>query len=321
MSDGHEQSLNGWTEHLAPLTPGWSVWRQMGLRGAGFPAALAHQVRQPESAQAADALLRRESELRAQRLKASAVEAALAPERAHLEARFEAESLRVGEALRDVARLPEFREAIAWQNRQALTTSLDVLLRREASQRDSKSRQKEEFVSKYLLRYCLKNDTIGFFGPLGWGRIEAEARGLELQHGPELVGRRQTLFEHWGLDVLAEKLSADLRLRPWLAPRALPVVSLQGTRALPMMGEPVELGRAPARALQLSDGERTARDIASLLRREFPLDVPGEAEAFALLEAHQQQGWLRWALELPNIASHPERLLRRLLERIDDAAL
>ncbi|OJH41002.1 lantibiotic dehydratase [Cystobacter ferrugineus] len=321
MSERKEQSLNGWTEHLAPLAPGWSVWRQMGLRGAGFPAALANRVRQPESAQAADALLRRESELRAQRLKASAVSTALAPERACLEERFAAESVRVGQALREVARMPDFREAIAWQNRQALTTSVDVLLRRDATERDSHTRQKEEFVSKYLLRYCLKNDTIGFFGPLGWGRIEPEARGLELQPGPALVSRRQTLFEHWGLDVLAERLSADARLRPWLAPRKLPVVSLEGTRALPMMGEPVELGGAAARALALCDGERTAREIASLLRREFPLDVPGEAEALALLEEHQRQGWILWALELPNIASHPERVLRQLLERIDDAAL
>ncbi|ATB35883.1 hypothetical protein CYFUS_001297 [Cystobacter fuscus] len=315
------QSSSGWTEHLAPLTPGWSVWRQMGVRGAGFPADLAERVRQPESARAADELLRREADLRSQRLKASAVQEALAPERARLEERFAAEAVRVGQALRDVARLPEFREAVVWQNRQALASALDVLLRRDATLRDSHTRQKEELVSKYLLRYCLKNDTIGFFGPLGWGRFEPGVDGVELQPGPELLSRRQTLFEHWCIDTLAERLSADARLRPWIAPRALPVVRLEGTRAVPLMGEPVELSGAAARALTLCDGERTAREIASLLRREFALEVPGEAEAWALLEEHRQQGWILWTLELPNIESHPERALRRLLERIDDAAL
>ncbi|WP_155893523.1 lantibiotic dehydratase [Cystobacter fuscus] len=315
------QSSSGWTEHLAPLTPGWSVWRQIAVRGAGFPAALAEQVRQPESAQAVDALLRREADLRSQRLKASEVREALAPERARLEERLAAEAVRVGQALRDVARMPEFREAVVWQNRQALASALDVLLRRDVTERDSRTRQKEELVSKYLLRYCLKNDTIGFFGPLGWGRIEPEAEGFELQPGPELLSRRQTLFEHWCIDTLAERLSADARLRPWIAPRALPVVRLEGTRAVPMMGEPVELSAVAARALALCDGERTAREIASLLRREFPLEVPGEAEAWALLEEHRQQAWILWTLELPNIESHPERALRRLLERIDDTAL
>lgn len=321
MSERQELSLSGWTEHLAPLAPGWSVWRQMGLRGAGFPAALAELVRQPESAQAADALLRREAELRARRLKASAVQAALARERAHLEERLAAEAIRVGQALREAARMPELREALAWQNRQALASAFDVLLRRDATARDSRTREKEELVSKYLLRYCLKNDTIGFFGPLGWACLEPEAKGLSLRPGPGLVSRRQTLFEHWCIDTLAERLSADARLRPWLAPRRLPVVRLEGTRAVPLMGEPVELSAAAARALALCDGERMAREIALLLRQEFAREVPGEAEAWALLEEHRQQGWISWALELPNIEPHPERVLRGLLERIDDAAL
>jgi hypothetical protein len=30
-------------------------------------------------------------------------------------------------------------------------------------------RRREEVIASYWQRYCSKNDTIGFFGPLGWG--------------------------------------------------------------------------------------------------------------------------------------------------------
>jgi hypothetical protein len=72
--------------------------------------------------------------------------------------------------LREVAADPAFREALTWQNRGALATAADGLL--NDGVKPSRRRQREEVVARYWQRYCSKNDTIGFFGPLAWGEVD-----------------------------------------------------------------------------------------------------------------------------------------------------
>ena len=50
-----------------------------------------------------------------------------------------------------------------------------------APAKPSRRARREEIVASYWQRYCGKNDTIGFFGPLAWGRIE--------DAGPPLASR------------------------------------------------------------------------------------------------------------------------------------
>ncbi|HEX7837430.1 MAG TPA: lantibiotic dehydratase, partial [Kofleriaceae bacterium] len=195
------------------------------------------------------------------------------------------------------------------------------LIRRAGEPSTKDTREKHELVAKYLIRYCLKNDTIGFFGPMGWGWIDPDADALTVEPGPGLLAQRFTRFEHWCIDTLAERLSADPRLLPWMPPRRLPFVRLEGTRLHPLMGAPVELGAASARALALSTGEHTARQVAAALQADPALGISSEAEALALLQEHKTRGWIRWALEVPNVEPYPERPLRRRLESIDDPAL
>ncbi|MBX7102298.1 MAG: lantibiotic dehydratase family protein, partial [Myxococcaceae bacterium] len=73
-------------------------------------------------------------------------------------------------ALREVAKDLRFREAVTWQNRAAVSDGLDSLLRKSDGASDARTRKKELLVVRYLQRYCAKNDTIGFFGPVGWAR-------------------------------------------------------------------------------------------------------------------------------------------------------
>jgi hypothetical protein len=314
-------SAPGWTPYLAPLVPGWGIWRCVGLRAAGFPAATAAFLAQPESARAADALLRREDGLRRRWLRPGAVRSGSAGERAGLVDALAADAARVADALCDAARMPQLREAVVWQNRDALANALDPLIRRAGEPSTKDTREKHELVAKYLIRYCLKNDTIGFFGPMGWGRIDPDADALTVDPGPGLLAQRFTRFEHWCIDTLAAHLSADPRLRPWLPPRRLPLVRLEGARLYPLMGTPVELDTASARALALSSGEHTAKQIAAALQADPTLGISSEAEALALLRQHEARGWIRWALEVPNVEPYPERTLRRRLESIDDPVL
>jgi hypothetical protein len=69
----------------------------------------------------------------------------------------------------------------------------------------------EEIVASYWQRYCGKNDTIGFFGPLAWGRIEDDAPPLSARSGG-LVRSRHVHFEAWAVQALAQALDPELRI-------------------------------------------------------------------------------------------------------------
>ena len=104
------------------------------------------------------------------------------------------------------------------------------MLRKSAVEqtRGSKDRQDEELVANYLQRYCVKNDTIGFFGPVGWARLKEDGAGLDVRPGPALLAERNVSFKVWSHDALAEKMTADKELLVWAAPRRVPFVDVRG---------------------------------------------------------------------------------------------
>lgn len=116
--------------------------------------------------------------------------------------------------LRDVAADPAFREAVTWQNRGVLASMVDGLL--EAGGAPSKQRRREEVVARYWQRYCSKNDTIGFFGPLAWGDVRDEGPALT-QRSNGLVRERTVHMETWCLERFLQTVTDDpwLPLGPW----------------------------------------------------------------------------------------------------------
>src|SRR6266498_2340887 len=99
--------------------------------------------------------------------------------------------------LQEVARDPAFREAVTWQNREALASAVDKLA---GNERGSPARRlrREEIVASYWQRYCAKNDTIGFFGPLAWGQIADDGQRLQVRSGA-LERERAVHLEAWGV--------------------------------------------------------------------------------------------------------------------------
>ena len=110
--------------------------------------------------------------------------------------------------LRAVARDPLFRTAVTWQNRAALHNAV-AKIAAGAPAPGSRQRQREEVVASYWQRYCAKNDTIGFFGPLAWGRIADDGPPVEGRCG-QLVSESTVHFEAWAIQALAEALDPDL---------------------------------------------------------------------------------------------------------------
>jgi hypothetical protein len=237
---------------------------------------------------------------------------------ADAERAFADDALRASQHVREVARLPLFREAVLWQNPRAIETGIDPLLRSEAGATGSKVRQKESMVASYLQRYCFKNDTIGFFGPVGWGRFTAEPI-FELKPGAHLLARRTVYWEHWAMAALAAAVGEALK--PWLAPRRAPTVRVEGTTLFHPIERRSEVPPAFARLLEACDGERTARDIAAALCADETLELADEEEVFRLLDELAEKKLLFWRLELANAGAHPEEALRTVLAAIpDDAA-
>jgi len=233
----------------------------------------------------------------------------------------QAATTQVSNVIRQVAATELFREAVTWQNRQAIHGSIEALLRMDKdSQRLSERQKREELVANYLQRYCVKNDSIGFFGPICWAMFADQEETIKARPGAGLIETRGLYFEGWCIDALAEKLAQNRELWPWIAPRRMPFVNLEGTTLYMLLGQPSRLSAAQALVLQTCDGERIAKEIVlDLTRRQCP-GLKTEEEVYAVLEYLSQRGLISWIFEIP-VRLYPERVLRQLLDRIADENL
>ncbi|MGW1984903.1 lantibiotic dehydratase [Streptomyces collinus] len=284
-----------------PLGDKWQLWRQFALRGPGFPADGVLRLAAPALARAADALGPR---------------AALAgPAWKAFEAAFAEAAVDGARELQRIAARPDFQAAVAWQNRAVVGRAVEPFVRWEptAAGRTSSHRQREELVAHYWQRFCVKNDTIGFFGPVGWGTLDPDRTGVSVEPGEGLVARSSVYFSSWSVDELAKVLDADPRLREWVAPRRMPYLRTGATAVL-LPGRPAQ----PATELELAvlrlcDGRRPVREI----RRELAgRATPQQVED--VLGRLVRRRWIVRKLEVP-AGTHPERHLRGWLERVGDA--
>ncbi|MBB5857467.1 lantibiotic dehydratase [Amycolatopsis umgeniensis] len=270
------------------LSEKWRLWDQFAVRGAGFPASGVLRLAPEGLAAAADQF---DGEVFDKQFDASAVETAV--------------------ELQAIASTPGFRAAVEWQNSTIWRTGVESFLAWEPSVagRTSKPRQREELVAQYWQRFCVKNDTIGFFGPVGWGRWDESVTGVRVEPGSGLVMASNVYFASWAVDAVARTISADPRSRNWVAPRRVPFVRISdGFAHLPSRA-PQEIPPALLRVLGQCDGVRTAQAIQEDLG-------PGIDVAAALTDLVLRR-WIVWRLDIP-ASAHPERRLRGWLESVGD---
>lgn len=293
--------------HMVRLSDDWALWRTVGLRGPGFPFRLVATLGDADLARAADAVI--------------AARAAAAREQAQASyaAEFSAAVGRLSAALHKAASLPALREAVAWQNRHGLTTGIDPLLRRGPNppKRDSQHKQHEALVASYLQRYCAKNDTIGFFGPVGWSEID-DGSGIRVT--PAAPGRelaeRVTYLEGWAVRaIMADHAAA---LRPWLVPRRMPFLGIDGTALRLPLAAPVPLTPAEAAIMRACDGIRTATEVAAVALADASARLTDVAEVFALMGRLADSRRLAWHVDVAPQDTRPERSVRALLSRVTD---
>lgn len=234
---------------------------------------------------------------------------------------------KISHAIREIAGDERFSEAIIWQNRAAWHRSVEFLQRKDAGIADrefcvrtARVRAHEELIANYLQRYCVKNDSIGFFGPVGWAQFTSAGAAITVQPGPTLVASRSVFLESWGIDAVAATLAQDARLKPWLAPRQLPFILLQHGSVLLPGGASVRISDPEATLIEACDGEHTARELATCLLRRPDCHWQSEDEVFRSLESLRARGFIAWTLEVP-LSTEGERNLRKLIDRIGDESL
>lgn len=279
-------------QHVPLGRTGWALWRDAALRGTGFPAEWILKICDGELAAAADAVDERLPATREQYAKV-----------------YTAATGRLSAAIQLAAAKSRFREAVAWQNPVVVHNCLDKAVVGEP--RNRQGRNHEGIIASYLQRYCLKNNTVGFCGPVGWARIGGEDTGLEMAPGADLLSRRTTYFENWAIDGIADVIAERPEVWPWLRPRRAPSASLTGWTLWLPFRKPETLSATEVRMLRQCDGHRTVRDIAG---------DPAEAAKVNTLLRLRALGAVQIDLSGP-MSTWPERELRARIDTIGDPAV
>ncbi|MCY1079556.1 hypothetical protein [Archangium lansingense] len=309
---------------------GWNLFPHLVVRTTGFPFERLERLRCPDAAESARRLWAERRELEA--LKASgprlrrppsAVLAALkagrpvdvegleSPEffatynvharaaqeaESAFEAAFSRESARVEEALAALRTEPRFLEAVASSSP---PVARDLLAGREGA------RLKRQ-VASYLQRVCAKNETMSFFGPINYGRVELGApTGVSVRwSGPEVLVGRNTFAASWLVLGLVRVIAADPEVALWLVLRRKAFASMPPRKgAAP---NPASVEDVLPRLVEAVDGTRPLLALREALGVELPLLL--DAVRFGL-----QRNLFTHQLEVPAASHHP---LEDLAERL-----
>ncbi|MCB9419970.1 MAG: lantibiotic dehydratase [Ardenticatenaceae bacterium] len=374
------------SNHLKFLSDSpWALWRDVCVRGAGFPAQDVLKLAVPACAAAADALTDAEKTAWNVRQEVGAVLAAqtdhllgqiyqtdksspanrqyrselhqlnkakkrlyrgdaliesvlayLPPELAarsqaaensrlaclaEFQQTFAAGAVEASRVLREISQSPRYHEAITWQNRQAVHTAVTPLSRTPPENKQNKrTRQREELLASYMQRYCVKNDSIGFFGPVGWGKINDKLEALTVTPGDDLLAARTVYFEDWCIKALAESL-AQKSNPSWFVPRPLPHLRLDSSVLQLPMGGKVQLSGKETAVFAACDGQKTTHEIVLELVTEPNNNIQSKDEVYALLQKLHDEHRLVWSFAVSTEHAFPEQNLRQLLARIDDVAI
>ncbi|WP_141324318.1 lantibiotic dehydratase [Myxococcus sp. AB025B] len=300
---------------------GWTLFPHLVVRATGFPFDWLERLGCPESARWARALEAERRALDALRAQGPRVhrpprellsalkagrpvdtEGLEAPERfaewntraraaqeaeAALASALERELPAVETRMEALCQEPRFLEAVASSSP---PVARDLLAKREGS-------RLRRQVASYLQRLCAKNETMGFFGPINYGRVDAQApTGVTLRwSGPETLVGRNTFAASWLVQGLVRAIAFDPDIASWLVPRRKAFAEMPARKAGPT---PESVEELLPRIVELADGTRTLAALASSLGV-----APGMAREALRLGC--DKALLTHQLEVPSAVHHP----------------
>lgn len=268
----------------------WSLWRRFAVRSPGLPVEFVAAFAVPELA---DGDGGPDRDGRTREVTAAAMWDALADD--------------------------TFMAALTWQNPSVVETWAQRLSRvARSGQRPPVSRrnERERLISRYAQRYAVKNESIGFFGPVGWGEFGAGPEPLAWR-GDLGIRHGAVFFEVWAIAALARAWSRRADLRPHLPVRLHPAATVRDGQVHRPRRPPVVLTPAAAAVLAQAGSDRPYATMLSEAALASGLDVGTIGAAATELET---EGLLRTGFRVP-FDEHPERHLRVQAERIADDRL
>ncbi|HEX5598183.1 MAG TPA: lantibiotic dehydratase [Micromonosporaceae bacterium] len=268
---------------LALGSTGWWVWQNFALRSTGFPLGdltdkLAFDANDDES----DPLtsLRRALEL---------------------------------------ANDDRFKMALLWQNPSIVENVLLPLSRRfgemeAGTATDTKKdrqrlRRRERAIASYLQRYYTRNETIGFFGPITWGRFADQRSHVSVEAQESLTDQQTVWFEDWAIERLGLEFARDPAIRRHLPPVLALGVARLGRTVMAAGARPQRLTGPEAAVLDLVDGKRSGAAISAILGDERGVT--------AILDALVDRGIVSWGFSIP-VDPHSEQVLLQQLHELPD---
>jgi Lantibiotic dehydratase, N terminus len=241
-----------------------------------------------------------------------------AQEREQFEEAFSQFVGQVSESIRDIAGLPSFREAVTWQNRAAVRTALEPLMHETLSgSRSSRQKQHEELVASYWQRYCVKNDTIGFFGPVGWAKFVPEGSPIVAKPGNRLTTARKVYWEAWAIEAMGEAIENRYKVRQWIAPILMPFLRVGNTVLYHPRFGPIRITPKQAAIIRACNGCDTAKEIAEKILQTAAGRGQTEGDIYQTLDEMATKGFVFWKFNIP-LGPHPEKALRAALQRIEE---
>ncbi|WP_426752968.1 lantibiotic dehydratase [Myxococcus sp. Y35] len=150
--------------------------------------------------------------------------------RASVQARYAEERKALRRRLRERAADPAIQEAV-FLSSPAMFDNVWVRYLRGGERPDtSDARRVERQVYTYLQRFCAKNETTSFFGPIAYGERTPDD-GYDVRTVPSGDTRRRTFFSFWAVTELARAVGRERTLRPHLPLRLNPLFTLTPGRA------------------------------------------------------------------------------------------
>jgi len=187
---------------------------------------------------------------------------------------FESELQQVRESLYHLVCDEHFQEALLLSNPNIYTIALPSYKRHyEHGSRSAKIRQLEDRFYAYIQRFCTKNETTSFFGPIDYGQFDRDARQpmiFERVEGGALAQRR-TRMTYWAAETLAQKISEDKAMRPYLKPTLGDGFSLlpSGKLYCAVTNQSFSISEAAKMLLKHIDGHKNIQDIIKLYQGDF----------------------------------------------------
>jgi hypothetical protein len=313
---------------------GWSLWRWVCLRSAGFPIDDCLSIADRECVEMADRVLgavpgddeefahpmgvQPDSRVRSTATGVAAIRKSTTGDFHNFAEAFEMRRRSSSSLKGSLVVNERFQKAVLWQNREAFRRMREIL--QDGHVPAWRRRQKELLAARYIQRYCTKNDSIGFFGPIRWFQIGSGGPRITIQAGRDLIDASHVYFEAWAIDALAARIAMDPAIRPWLLPRRSPHIYFdeRHERAYdPYIGWR-QLDDCSAALLRACDGRRPAGWVVDEVHAGFP--SLSYEDLFGRLDDLRQRGMVNWTIEVPWTV-RPEVWLAEALMAIPDTAV